>query len=231
MKKYDFSQLSTTGNYLLILKTLEDGDPRSPLEIQAIIVHNNIMGFNYPFLNKVLLALVDAGLVQKRDFHTYSITDLGYEYIELYREKLQHVCHVIDNFKKPSFGCQESDFEKERRINEFEACPGIKIIPYALRELDTANEKDFFIQFFPKYEYQYEFAKRGLGKGDFANHLAAFQNSNLIKFVAVIEGYIDDSRSGGKKIMKLRPDSICGLNIPISAKDISNALGVDFHFA
>lgn len=227
----DFTQLSTTANRLLVLKALEDAHARTPAEIQETINFNKAAGFGYSFLNKILAALTDEGMIERDKYHLYSITEKGAEHISLYMNKLQNICGLFENFKNISAGSDVSDpQDKSSAFKLYVNCPAVKFIPYSAAHLDTEKESDFFLSYLPSNGYLYEFDGRGLGTGNFQNYLAAFQNSNLVKFVAVIEDYSDTSKSGGIKAIKLKKESISKLTVPITARDIAANVDSSFRF-
>lgn len=210
---------------LVVLKILACLLCASPAEICAFMEQCGIVGLSPVNTHKVLTRLLVAGYIEKDMGYQYFLTEKGRNFAE----KLFHVveCFVakLSAFKEgvPSERLGHNDVPVKKQ-SIYDSCCGVKFIPYVVERLDRA-EDEFFLHFLEHENGSvYEFDSRGLGLGDFSDFLVAFQTGSEVRFVAVIDYYADETKTGGKKFMKLRKKTVCKFEIPISASEIRNAV-------
>lgn len=208
----DFSKVASQFQNALILKILEVSPEISVSEIFEIIKHNGVVGVSYDTIRKNIATLLNRNLIQKEET-IYMITEEG----------RKEVSDIILDFKRlvvllDKMSLTERKPEKHVSLPSiYNNCMIIKTVPYTITHFNGASEDDFFLNIIPAQNWVYHFDGRGLGKGNHSNIVIAFQNNNLIKFVAVLDYYVD---LNGLKEMHLNRGSVHKLSIPITNRDM-----------
>ncbi|MCI7083379.1 winged helix-turn-helix domain-containing protein [Clostridium sp.] len=223
MKGIDFSKLSTFINELLILKILLFTKRSDISKINYLLSIKGVTELSYHNVYKILLVLVEKGLVVNNE-GSYELTTEGKEKIKELEERFNKIKYILleENWEVSS---NKNESVSDEVLNLLQNVISVKIIPYTTKVLCEDDDK-FFLETVCNRGY-YDFEGRGLGKGDFKNTVVMFVNSNYAFFVGKIDRYIDD---GQKKRIYFVDGKVFKFNIGISAKDISNALGYDFRF-
>lgn len=227
------SQGSKQINELIILTVLKKEGALLPSQLFEKIQTNGINGINFGNLNKILKGLYDNGVIRKDDGY-YAITDFGLNYLDKQKTNFEDIYNFIFKYQiMTHFVGKEKQSKNIKIFNDLYCdCKAIKIVPYTELHFDNEDENTYFNETLPKQDFIYYFdGARGLGRGHFSNYIIAFQNNNMIKFIAILDKYVDTFIDGERvKYMQLKKHSVIKLNNPISVFEIKKNVDLNFKF-
>lgn len=207
----DLTKFTRKAKEALVLKNVELLETATAVEIYDKIQTENIAGFSYVQLCKLLTELVERNLLAKQlNGPTYTITQTGKDMKRNLNREIHELSLLLNKEIEENNEKKEIQITPEKTFN----FPGIKTIPYTVQKFDNENEDRFFKELEKTLIYPFE--GRGLGQGNYENYLLAFQNNKQIKFIAEVKSYDQE-----KKEIKIKKNTVKKLNPPISNSEMS----------